>query len=75
MTLVSGESAQANKPIHLIFVFRLIFTGWRRSLGHSDLWSLNPRDRSQTVAPKLEKIWQQELSKTRLCNIVDLKCF
>ena len=42
----------------------MIITGWRRALKNSDLWSLNPQDKSQTVAPKLANTWQHELDKT-----------
>ena len=44
----------------------MIITGWRRALQNSDLWSLNPNDRSQTVAPKLAENWQNQVEKTRL---------
>ena len=44
--------------------YRMIITGWRRALKRSDLWSLNPQDKSQTVAPKLANTWQHELDKT-----------
>ena len=44
---------------------RMIITGWRRALNSSDLWSLNPNDRSGTVAPKLGKNWQHQLDKTK----------
>ena len=44
----------------------MIITGWRRTLQNSDLWSLNPSDRSQEVAPKLAKSWKRQLDKTRL---------
>jgi len=44
---------------------RMIITGWRRALQNSDLWSLNPSDRSQTVAPKLAENWQKQVEKTR----------
>ena len=46
----------------------MIFTGWLRALRNSDLWSLNPRDKSQTVAPQLASTWQRELDKTRCVN-------
>ena len=44
----------------------MIIIGWRRALQNSDLWSLNPNDRSQTVAPKLAENWQKQVEKTRL---------
>jgi len=44
---------------------RMIITGWRRALRNSDLWSLNPSDRSQTVATKLAENWQKQVEKTR----------
>ena len=53
----------------LLSHYRMIITGWRRALQNSDLWSLNPRDRSETVAPKLANSWQQELDKTRYNTI------
>ena len=43
----------------------MIITGWRRALQNSDLWSLNPNDRSQTLAPKLAENWQKQMNKTR----------
>ena len=43
----------------------MIITGWRRALQNSDLWSLNPNDRSETLAPKLAENWQKQLNKTR----------
>ena len=46
-------------------LYSMIITGWRRALNSSDLWSLNPRDKSQTVAPKLAKNWQHQLDKTK----------
>ncbi|XP_065898603.1 multidrug resistance-associated protein 1-like isoform X2 [Dysidea avara] len=42
----------------------MIITGWRRALQNSDLWSLNPNDRSETLAPKLAENWQKQMNKT-----------
>ena len=47
------------------YIYRMIITGWRRALNNSDLWSLNPGDRSGRVAPKLAKNWQHQLDKTK----------
>ena len=52
----------------LLHVCRLIITGWRRPLQNSDLWSLNPTDTSQTVAPKLANSWQRQLNKAGSVN-------
>ena len=56
------HSLQMREPFLL---YRMIITGWRRALTVSDLWSLNPRDRSQMVAPKLAKNWQHQLDKAK----------
>ena len=48
----------------------MIVAGWRRALEISDLWSLNPRYKSQSVAPQLAKAWQRELDKSGLANII-----
>ena len=45
---------------------RMIITGWRRALQESDLWSLNPRDKSENIALRLAKNWQKQVDKTRL---------
>ena len=42
----------------------MIITGWRRVLDNTDLWSLNPRDKSQVVGSQLASTWQRELDKT-----------
>ena len=49
----------------MLYICRIIITGWRRALLNSDLWSLNPRDRSQTVVPQLANSWQRQVNKTR----------
>ena len=49
----------------MLYICRIIITGWRRALQSSDLWSLNPSDRSQMVAPKLANSWQRQLNKSR----------
>jgi len=49
---------------YICIYHRMIITGWRKALQNSDLWSLNPRDKSQTVAPQLSSTWQHELDKT-----------
>ena len=58
--------------LKLLHVCRLIITGWRRPLQNSDLWSLNPSDTSQIVAPKLANSWQRQLNKARSVNDDDV---
>ena len=42
---------------------RLIFHGYRKAIEYSNLWSLNPEDRSDFVGPEFEKEWEKELKK------------
>jgi multidrug resistance-associated protein (MRP) len=41
----------------------LIFHGYRKAIEYSNLWSLNPEDRSNFVGPEFEKEWEKELKK------------
>ena len=44
---------------------RLIWRGYRRPLQYSDLWGLNPDDRSSYITPKFEKEWQKEVKRAK----------
>jgi len=52
----------------------MIITGWRRALQNSDLWSLNPNDRSQTVAPKLAENWQKQVDTRSIPSMMQSQC-
>lgn len=48
--------------------------GYRMPLEAKDLWSMNPRDSSKVMVPKLLKEWEKEQSKAK--RYVDQKrCF
>ena len=40
----------------------LIRLGYKRALENNDLWALNPQDRCNSLGPKFEHYWQQELN-------------
>ena len=44
-------------------VFSLIWRGFRKALTYDDLCDLNYEDKSQIVAPKLQKEWEKEVKR------------
>uniref|UniRef100_A0A671VKK2 ATP-binding cassette, sub-family C (CFTR/MRP), member 3 n=1 Tax=Sparus aurata TaxID=8175 RepID=A0A671VKK2_SPAAU len=53
---------------------RMAIKGYRMPLEAKDLWSMNPRDSSKVMVPKLLKEWEKEQSKAK--RYVDQKrCF
>jgi len=46
----------------------LAWTGYKRSILDSDLWDLNPRDQSATVAPMFDKNWGPMLKSANLTS-------
>ena len=58
-------SYNSKDGINFLFtcIFSLIITGYRKDLEESDISELHPRDKSDEVVPKFEKVWKKELSK------------
>ena len=46
----------------------LAYTGFKRAIQSSDLWQLNPRDQSATVAPVFTSNWEPRLQQARLTS-------
>ena len=46
----------------------LAWTGYKRAILDTDLWDLNPRDRSATVAPIFDKNWAPNLKAANLSS-------
>ena len=44
---------------------RMMILGYKRDLQESDLWDLNPRDKSDTVVPTFERLWKAEVERCR----------
>ena len=42
---------------------RMMIQGYKRDLQESDLWDLNPRDKSDTVVPTFERLWKAEVER------------
>ena len=42
---------------------RMMILGYKRDLQESDLWDLNPRDKSDTVVPTFERLWKAEVER------------
>ena len=59
--------------IHCVLC-RLIFHGYRKPIEYSNLWSLNPEDRSDFVGPEFEKEWEKELKKAGLVDVCVCVC-
>ena len=51
----------------------LAWTGYKRAILESDLWDLNPRDQSATVAPQFDKNWAPLLKAANLQSRSDKK--
>lgn len=62
----------ATFPSLLLFNWfnRLAWTGYKRALTEQDLWSLNPRDRSATVASAYDKHWHPKLKQAKLDKVL-----
>ncbi|WAQ96712.1 MRP3-like protein [Mya arenaria] len=41
--------------------------GYKRALVATDLWNLNPNDKSRNIMPKFDHNWQKELQRWREC--------
>jgi len=65
-------SPETSSPFPSIITFSwfdsLASTGYKRSLTTSDLWQLNPRDQSATVAPIFNKNWQPMMQAANLTS-------
>ena len=46
----------------------LAWTGYKRAILDTDLWDLNPRDKSATVAPIFDKNWAPKLKAANLSS-------
>ncbi|CAL8118382.1 unnamed protein product [Orchesella dallaii] len=44
----------------------LTWQGYKKPLEYSDLWDLNPGDKSRQVVPRFDKYWAKELNKSNL---------
>lgn len=55
----------ASFPSQLFFSWfdRMAIKGFRTDLETTDLWRLNPRDRSRTVFPVFDKFWEREVDR------------
>lgn len=49
----------------VILFLSLAIKGYKMPLKDKDLWSLNPRDSSKVMVPKLLREWEKEQSKAR----------
>ena len=47
----------------IIFIFRLVVTGFKRPLEDKDIWELEEQYQTESVVKKVEKEWQKELAK------------
>lgn len=47
----------------MIFCLSLAIKGYKMPLEATDLWSLNPRDSSKVMVPKLLREWEKEQAK------------
>ncbi|XP_052772990.1 multidrug resistance-associated protein 1-like isoform X2 [Mya arenaria] len=45
----------------------LVIQGYKRALVATDLWNLNPNDKSRNIMPKFDHNWQKELQRWREC--------
>ena len=65
-------SPETSSPFPSIITFSwfdsLASTGYKRALTTSDLWQLNPRDQSATVAPIFNKNWQPMMQAANLTS-------
>ncbi|WAQ96704.1 MRP1-like protein, partial [Mya arenaria] len=43
----------------------LVIQGYKRALVATDLWNLNPNDKSRNIMPKFDHNWQKELQRWR----------
>ncbi len=50
---------------HTFVYLSLIIRGYRKALEHSDLWILNPEDKSSAISPPFEKAWERELLRAK----------
>ena len=41
----------------------MMILGYKRDLQESDLWDINPRDKSDTVVPTFERLWKAEVER------------
>lgn len=55
----------AEKIKIVIVCLSLAIKGYKMPLEAKDLWSLNPRDRSKVMVPKLLREWEKEQVKAR----------
>lgn len=49
----------------MILCLSLAIKGYKMPLEAKDLWSLNPRDSSKVMVPKLLREWEKEQTKAR----------
>lgn len=49
----------------MIVCLSLAIKGYKMPLEAKDLWSLNPRDSSKVMVPKLLREWEKEQAKAR----------
>ena len=65
-------SPETSSPFASIITFSwfdsLATTGFKRALTTSDLWQLNPRDQSATVAPIFNRNWQPMMQAANLSS-------
>ena len=45
------------------YFFRLMILGYKKDLVESDIWDLNPREKSSTLVPPFEKYWFEEVER------------
>lgn len=56
----------------MIVCLSLAIKGYKMPLEAKDLWSLNPRDSSKVMVPKLLREWEKEEAKARRYVAVSL---
>lgn len=43
----------------------MIISGYKRTLGFKDLWTLMPADRSSTIVPRFLNFWNKEVKQKK----------
>ncbi|KAK7092224.1 multidrug resistance-associated protein 1-like [Littorina saxatilis] len=56
--------------ITFFWLGKLMILGYKRDLRMEDLWDLNPRDESDTLVPRFETLWREEVDRCMSKGVV-----
>ncbi|XP_041373545.1 multidrug resistance-associated protein 1-like isoform X2 [Gigantopelta aegis] len=65
-----SPETKASFPSRVTFSWMnsLLITGYRKTLEENDLFELHPRDKSKTIIPAFNRVWQKEVNRVNRIN-------